>query len=504
MTTASEDLKLNPLWVYRFSNYTNESSGVSADELLKTWNIHPHLRNVIKEKRIKRFFPVQEKSIPLLLNNTYRDKYSVLSCDFIITAPTGQGKTLSYALPLLNNILNLKENKLLTLIIVPSRELVKQIYEVFSWFIDSSNSTYDLKGSLLKARVFYGDRSFVKSHDLLVHDPPHIAISTPGVLVEYSVDFQKNEFYKTFEHLKWIVVDEVDTMLNQSFYEWVDVVVDLVNKLKSKEPNQSLALPQKILVSATVPLKSHDIELLELNRPILLRLKESIYKLPENLRQSYVVCSNRPVPLEFLKLMAYLYQEVTGNVLVFFSKVEICHKISRLMQIYNLKHGGGFKATELTGRMSQKQRNNAIKTYKEEDRVCLLCSDVASRGMDLSNTKVVVSYDFPNKLSSYIHRAGRTARGNKRGTFCVFVSNKTEKKFHNFMNKLKINEEKLQKIELDVVLSKKKVEEISESYKLILEMTEKALELEASGNLEYGSDLSGSLELLKPVPEREE
>eukprot|EP00375_Theileria_parva_P003220 XP_765901.1 hypothetical protein [Theileria parva strain Muguga] len=425
MTTASEDLKLNPLWVYRFSNYTNESSGVSADELLKTWNIHPHLRNVIKEKRIKRFFP---------------------------------------------------ENKLLTLIIVPSRELVKQIYEVFSWFIDSSNSTYDLKGSLLKARVFYGDRSFVKSHDLLVHDPPHIAISTPGVLVEYSVDFQKNEFYKTFEHLKWIVVDEVDTMLNQSFYEWVDVVVDLVNKLKSKEPNQSLALPQKI--------------------------QESIYKLPENLRQSYVVCSNRPVPLEFLKLMAYLYQEVTGNVLVFFSKVEICHKISRLMQIYNLKHGGGFKATELTGRMSQKQRNNAIKTYKYYNNNEQY--DVASRGMDLSNTKVVVSYDFPNKLSSYIHRAGRTARGNKRGTFCVFVSNKTEKKFHNFMNKLKINEEKLQKIELDVVLSKKKVEEISESYKLILEMTEKALELEASGNLEYGSDLSGSLELLKPVPEREE
>uniref|UniRef100_A0A3B0MFW6 ATP-dependent RNA helicase n=1 Tax=Theileria annulata TaxID=5874 RepID=A0A3B0MFW6_THEAN len=503
MATALEDLKLNPLWVYRFSNYTNESSGVSANELLRTWNFQPHLMNVIREKKINQFFPVQEKSIPLLINNTYRDKYSVLSCDFIITAPTGQGKTLCYALPLIYNILNLKENRLVSLIIVPSRELVKQIYEVFSWFTDSKTTVNDLKGPSLKARVFYGDRSFVKCHDMLVNDPPHIAICTPGVLVEYSVDFQR-EFYDTFEHLKWIVIDEVDTMLNQTFYEWVDVVVDLVNRLKSKEPNQSLGVPQKILVSATVPLKSHDIELLELNRPILLRLKESIYKLPENLKQSYVVCSNRPVSLEFLKLMAFLYKDVAGNVLVFFSKVQTCHKITRLMQIYNLKHGGGFKAIELTGRMPQKQRNNAIKTYKDEDRVCLLCSDVASRGMDLSNTNVVVSYDFPNKLSSYIHRAGRTARGNNKGTFCVFVSNQTEKKFHNFMNKLKIDEEKLKKIELDIVLSQKKVEEINESYKLILEMTGKALELESSGELEYSSDLNGSLELLKPNTKTEE
>ncbi|UKK00265.2 ATP-dependent RNA helicase [Theileria orientalis] len=490
MNALLGDLKENPLWAYRVSNYSNESSGLSCDELLKKWNFHRYVRKVLKDKHINEFFPIQEKIIPLLLNNTYKDRLSVFCCDFIITAPTGQGKTLCYVLPLINNILNLKENRLSGLIVAPSRELVKQIYEVFSWFIDSDPLTYDLKGNGLKVRIFYGDKSFIKYHRTILDYPPHIAIATPGILVEYFIDFDKNYFYNTFSHLKWIVLEEVDLMLNQPLFEWVNVIVDLVNNLKKKECNYGSGLPQKILVSATVPLKSHEIDTLELNRPILFRLDEIIFKLPKNLTQNCIFTSKRSRPLVLMKLLNFLFFEKEfGNILVFFSKVDTCHTIARLLQIYVHQTNSKFKALEFTSKLSQKHRNRVINRYKKEGKVCLLCSDVASRGIDLSNTTVVISYDFPNRLSTYIHRAGRTARANKEGSLYVFVSKKDQRHYNRFMNKLKLDRSKISNVDQNELMSEQQSEKLRETYSKLIEMGERCLDLESSGKIKYHSEI---------------
>ncbi|BAM38869.1 ATP-dependent RNA helicase [Theileria orientalis strain Shintoku] len=497
MNTVLSDLKENPLWAYRVSSYSNESSGLSCDKLLKKWNFHRYVRKVIKDKHITEFFPIQEKIIPLLLNNTYKDRLSVFSCDFIITAPTGQGKTLCYVLPLINNILNLKENRLSALIIAPSRELVKQIYEVFSWFIDSDPLTYDLKGNGLKVRLFYGDKSFIKYHRTILNDPPHIAITTPGILVEYFIDFDKNHFYNTFSHLKWIVIEEVDLMLNQPLFEWVNVVVDLVNTLKRSESNQCSGLPQKILVSATVPLKSHEIDTLDLNRPILFRLDEIIFKLPKNLTQNCISTSKRSRPLVLIKLLNFLFfEKESGNVLVFFSKVDTCHTIARLLQIYVHQTKSNFKAMEFNSKLSQKDRNRVMNTYKKEGKICLLCSDVASRGIDLPNTTVVVSYDVPIRLSTYIHRAGRTARANNEGNLYVFVSKKDQTNYNRFMNKLKVERSEINNIDPNGLMSEQKSNKLKEIYPKLVENGEKCLDLESSGKIKYHSELKESWYLI--------
>ncbi|UKJ87853.1 ATP-dependent RNA helicase [Theileria orientalis] len=490
MNTLLCDLKENPLWAYRVSNFSNESSGLSCDDFLNKWNFHCYVRKVLKDKHINEFFPIQEKIIPLLLNNTYKDRLSVFSCDFIITAPTGQGKTLCYVLPLINNILNLKENRLSGLIVAPSRELVKQIYEVFSWFIDPDPLTYDLKGSGLKVRIFYGGKSFIKYHRTILNDPPHIAITTPGMLVEYFIDFDKNYFYNTFSHLKWIVLEEVDLMLNQPLFEWVSVVVDLVNTLKRNESNYLSGLPQKILVSATVPLKSHEIDTLDLNRPILFRLDEIIFKLPKNLKQNCIFTSKRLRPLVLIKLLNLLFfEKESGNILVFFSKIDTCHTVARLLQIYVQQMKSKFKALEFNSKLSQKHRNRVMNSYRKDGRVCLLCSDVASRGIDLSNTSVVISYDFPNRLSTYIHRAGRTARANKEGSLYLFVSKKDQRHYNRFMNKLKIERSEINYIDHNELMSEQKSEQLMETYSKLVELCDRSLDLESSGKIKYHSEL---------------
>ncbi|AFZ80217.1 DEAD box ATP-dependent RNA helicase family member protein [Theileria equi strain WA] len=469
----------NPLWVQRVNNYSDAESGKSSDDCFKEWDIHGHIRGVVKEQGITRLFPVQEKIIPLLLNNKYRDRYSPLSCDFIITAPTGNGISL--------------------IVIAPTRELVKQIYEICTWFTTDDPKTYNMYGGeVLRVICCYGNKSFTEDHKILMNKPPHIAIFTPGRFVEHFSYFDVSESKINVSTVKWIVMDEVDLLLSQTFHNWTGVVSNIFNEEKAVNYSLQSTLPQKILVSATIPIKSSEIDLLKLNRPLLFKADDAIYKIPKNLKQHYILSSKRSRPILIIKLLYKIYtEEYSGinNTLVFCSKRTTTHRIARMLQIYFNDKDINFRVLEFSASFSQKLRNEIIEKYRNENNICLICSDIASRGVDLSKTSVVVNYDFPKKLATYIHRIGRTARGTFGGESYVFVSKQDENKFGLFTTKLNMKDT-IEQVEDNTLVDEELDAKIRGSYQNLAEMVEKCIGLENDGNIPFNTSIDDHMNLI--------
>jgi ATP-dependent RNA helicase DDX47/RRP3 len=312
--------------------------------------------------------------------------YALKGYDIIGYAQTGSGKTLAFLIPLIQNVL-IDKCSFSSLIIVPSRELAFQI-----------TSQGEILGGILgiKFAVLIGGVDFIIQSAVL-KGKPNILISTPGRLIEH-LGFS---FFISSNIKFCFVIDEADKILQTDFEKDLSLILSKLPKNK-----------KNFLFSATKTLKLNKIQNNWLKNPIRISLNQN-FKLVKNLSQSYCF-----IPHKYKETyLVYLCNEFYMSSIITFVETQKCaEKLALLLKFL------GFKASCIHGGLNQLRRLKILEAFKKKSNQILIATDLASRGLDIPNTDLVVNFDIPLYARIYIHRVGRTARAGKSGRTINLVS----------------------------------------------------------------------------------
>lgn len=317
---------------------------------------------------------VQEKTIPLILNKE----------DVITSAQTGTGKTAAFALPILQLLFDKQEapkkgKKIRSLIVSPTRELAIQIGENFKTY-----STY----TNLRTTVIFGGTSIEPQKDILKKGVD-ILIATPGRLLDLHKQDELN-----LDYVEVLVLDEADLMLDMGF-------IDDVKKIERLCPNEK----QTLLFSATMPYKVEQLANTILNNPKRIEVSPTSSASKNVSQVLYYVPKRNKIEL----CLHLLRNTIKGSILIFRRTKFGVDKLEKTL----LKNG--YKVDSIHGDKSQADRQDALKKFKNGYVNILIATDVAARGIDISELDAVVNFDLPNVPETYVHRIGRTGRAGNTG-----------------------------------------------------------------------------------------
>ena len=336
----------------------------AVDERLKT--------NIVSKGYITPT-PIQDKTIPHILKGQ----------DVVGIANTGTGKTAAFLIPLINKVLTQeKEN---VLIVVPTRELALQIQEELNGFITSMKlySVVCVGGSPICSQI----RALRYRNEFVIGTPGRIKD-----LIERKV--------LSLSHFKTVVLDEADRMLDMGFINDMRFMMNLMPKIR-----------HTLFFSATW---SPEIEKLVkefLKEPVMISVKT--HDTSKNVDQDIVRINRGENKLDVLHSM--LIQPDFGKVLIFGRTKHGVEKLTRLLS------DRGFRAESIHGNKNQSGRQRSLKLFKEGKAQILVATDVAARGLDISDVSHVINFDIPATYDDYVHRIGRTGRAGKKGKALTFV-----------------------------------------------------------------------------------
>ena len=341
---------------------------------------------------------IQEKAIPLVLTGK----------DILGKSVTGSGKTGAFLLPIMQNIYKTSQftSYIKTLIILPTRELALQCYEMFN--------TLNLYTNLTCSLVI-GKASLEKQEAELRRDPDFV-IATPGRIV----DIYRNSRDVSFDDLDYLIFDEADKLLDMGFMNEIDEILTF-----SENQNKQI-----LLFSATLDKGIEKMARLSLNNP--LRVEASDQVLVKSLRQEIIKLKNFDSPDIREATLVYLIEHFLENrrSIVFMRTKFHCHRLAIILKLL------GKTACELHGDLTQYQRIEAYETFKKKGGI-LLATDLAARGLDFKEVVFVINYSLPRELSKYVHRVGRTARAGKKGCCITFVNEKELRNFKKMARKMR-------------------------------------------------------------------
>ncbi|XP_061621753.1 probable ATP-dependent RNA helicase DDX28 [Phyllopteryx taeniolatus] len=340
--------------------------------------------------------------------------------NILCAAETGSGKTLSYLLPIVHK-LHLDEEiheegspKIRVVVVVPSRELAEQVASV-------SRSLCAPLG--IVTRTVGGGRGVGHIKGVFKQGVPDVLVATPGALVK-----ALRRRFLDLRHLSFLVVDEADTMFDPSF---ADMLEDILRHTEiSRGPGETRGPARKaqlLVVGATFPGGVSDVlrQVTDLGSMMVIKSKMLHFLMP-HVKQTFLKVRGQDKVLELNHYLKRLQQEHGGSgedaVLVF------CNKSSTVNWLgYSLEEMGVPHA-RLQGEMPAVVRTGIFQCFQKGKTNVLLCTDVASRGLDTSRVRLVVNYDFPESHTDYIHRAGRVGRagGCEGGEVLSFVTHPWE------------------------------------------------------------------------------
>ena len=315
--------------------------------------------------------PIQQKAIPI----------AVTGEDLIGIAQTGTGKTLAFAVPMIQQLSKTKKKGL---VLLPTRELALQV-----------NETFQKVGGPFKLRtaVLIGGESIHKQLQIL-RSHPHIIIATPGRLIDHLE--QKTV---SLHEVNVLVLDEADRMLDMGFEPQIRKILNTVPKER-----------QTMLFSATIPTEIGGIALKYMKQPLRVEVAPSGTAAETVEQEVYIVHRDQK-----LALLEKILKEVHGTVLVFIRTKHGAKKIARIV------HQLGHSTAELHSNRSLKQRMDAMKGFKSGKFRVLIATDIASRGIDVTGIELVINFDLPENSEDYVHRIGRTGRAGKSGKAISFA-----------------------------------------------------------------------------------
>jgi len=345
---------------------------------LKTFqefDLSPKVLRAVTEMGFEEATPIQEKTIPLAMEGR----------DLIGQAQTGTGKTAAFGLPLVNKI-DVTENRIVALIMCPTRELAIQVAEEIS-------KLGRFKG--IRSLPIYGGQDIVKQIRAL-KKKPQIIIGTPGRLLDHI-----NRKTIKLEDVQTVVLDEADEMLDMGF-------MDDIQSILSQVPEER----HTMLFSATMPANIQKLAHQFLRNP------EHVSVIPKQVSaptidQSYIEIHERQ---KFEALSRLLDMESPELAIIFGRTKRRVDELSEALQ------KRGYAAEGLHGDLSQNQRDNVMRKFRDGSIDVLVATDVAARGLDVSGVTHVINFDLPQDPESYVHRIGRTGRAGKEGTAWTFVT----------------------------------------------------------------------------------
>ncbi|QPH37953.1 DEAD/DEAH box helicase [Pedobacter endophyticus] len=351
------------------------------------FNFNPDLHEGLMAMGYKSATPIQEQAIPVILDNH----------DLIACAQTGTGKTASYLLPVMDKISRAADRHNNTLILAPTRELAQQIdlqVEALAYFTNiSSLAVYG-----------GGDGMAYEQQKRSMRDGVDIIIATPGRLMAHL-----SSGLLKLEHLQHLILDEADRMLDMGFY---DDIMRIVSYLPKKR--------QTLLFSATMAPKIRKMAGTILNHPQQITI--SIAKPAEGIdQQAYNIHDQQKQAL----LTDIFKDETYKSAIIFAStkeKVKALYKTFRSLKI---------KAEAFHSDLGQKEREDVLLAFKNKRLPIIIGTDVLSRGIDVEGVDLVINYDVPGDPADYVHRIGRTARAETKGTAITLVNGRDKRKFDN-------------------------------------------------------------------------
>jgi len=329
--------------------------------------------------------PIQELAIPYLLQNR----------DLIGCAQTGTGKTAAYLLPLMNKILRGDREGIQALIVAPTRELALQIDQALTGFAYYTG--------ISSIAVYGGGKGedFEREKKALTTGCD-IVIATPGRLLSHF-----NLGYVNTKHLKTLILDEADRMLDMGFNE--DIM-----RINGYLP----ADKQTVMFSATMPSRIRQMASQLMRNPAEVNI--AISKPAAGIKQlAYCVYDAQKVPL----LMRIMKDPALISVIIFSSTKQNVKNMERELKKL------GLNIAAIHSDLEQNEREEVLLKFRNRELKILVATDVLSRGIDIDNISMVLNYDVPGDAEDYIHRVGRTARAETKGEAITFVSPDDMRKF---------------------------------------------------------------------------
>lgn len=333
----------------------------------------------------KKATPIQEQAIPIISS----DK------DLIACAQTGTGKTAAFLLPIINKLTLHPSDHVNTLIIVPTRELAIQIDEALqglAYFTPVSSMA-----------IFGGNNgSAFEQEKRALTEGTNIIIATPGRLISHL-----NMGGVKLEHLKHLVLDEADRMLDMGFSDDLNKIINFLPKDR-----------QTLMFSATMPQKIRTLAKKILNQPEEINI--AISKAASGVIQgAYVVYDAQKSEL----LKTILKEKERSSIIVFSSKKDKVKELEK--ELKKLE----FNIAAIHSDLEQDQRNEVLRNFKNKKTQILVATDIVSRGIDIDSISLVVNYDVPGDAEDYIHRIGRTARAETTGEAYTFINEADQLRF---------------------------------------------------------------------------
>ncbi len=348
----------------------------------------------LKEINIEIPTEIQERAIPFLIEE---------GTDFIGQAQTGTGKTAAFGVPLLQRM-DTNDSRIQALILSPTRELGQQIQKQLFKLTKFSDKIF------IEA-VYGGDK--IENQIRALSRPTHIVVATPGRLIDLlerkAIDLSQVET---------IVLDEADEMLSMGFKEELDTIL-----------KHTIGSRNTWLFSATLPENLREI--------IGKYMSEDAYKVEVNKRNvvnrliehQYVTCDPRH---KFETLVQFLNVQGGDSGIIF------CRTKINTQNLAKQLLSKNFVADAIHGDLQQREREKAMRAFKNHKIQLLITTDVSARGIDIDNLCFVVHYELPEKMEYYTHRSGRTARAGKKGVSLSIIDPKEVRKIRQIEQGLNI------------------------------------------------------------------
>ena len=324
-------------------------------------------QDILTKLNIHRLNPMQQEAIAVIET----------TANTILLSPTGTGKTLGFSLPLLKSLTS-DCNDIQALILVPTRELAIQIEQVIRTM-----------GSGFKVNAVYGGRPISKDKIEIKHNPA-ILIGTPGRILDH---FNSDRFSK--ESIKTLILDEFDKSLEQGFEDQMKSII-----------NQLPAISKRILTSATQGVSIPGF--VKLDKPTTINYLNQIT--PLKLAIKTVISPDKNKLKTLLSLLEHIGNEPG---IIFCNFRDSINAVSEFLELHTISH------TCFSGGMEQKERERALIKFRNGSSQVLLATDLAARGIDIPEVKFIIHYELPIHQEEFIHRNGRTARVNAKGTAYV-------------------------------------------------------------------------------------
>jgi ATP-dependent RNA helicase RhlE len=332
--------------------------------------------------------PIQEQAIPAILEQK----------DLIACAQTGTGKTAAFILPVLNALLQEKEHRQTkVLVIVPTRELAIQIDQQIQGFSYFTNA---------ESIAIYGGGSGSEwdQQKRALTSGTEIVVATPGKLISHL-----NMGYVKFDHIKYLILDEADRMLDMGFHEDIQKIITYLPKER-----------QTLMFSATMPSKIKQLAKKTLQNPVEITI--GLSKPAEGVLQAaYLTYENQKTPL----INSLIADKPEVKSILIFSSTK--KKVSDIVRGLRSKQ---YRVEGISSDLEQKQREEVLRDFRSKQIRVLVATDVLSRGIDIKDIDIVINYDVPGDAEDYVHRIGRTARAASSGLAITLINEDDMYKFH--------------------------------------------------------------------------